>query len=121
MYFRMLLMLLEFYNATQLRFVVEEFLKLKNLLTDVFRLVEKYNAVYDKTERTDTDFEYLEAESCKIPIFFKEAYLITNKNAQIQAWKTIADHLLKSVPVINMEVKARRPEELRELLEKKKN
>lgn len=105
----MLLMLLEFYNATQLRFVVEEFVKLKNLLTDVWRLVDRYNAVWDKQERTDADFDYLEGESCKIPIFFKEAYIVSNKNAQIQAWKAIADHLLKSVPVINMEVKARRP------------
>ena len=44
----MLLMLLEFYNGTQMRFVVEEFIKLKNLLTDVFKLIDKYNTVYDK-------------------------------------------------------------------------
>jgi len=35
--------------------------------------------------------------------------LITNKYAQIQAWRSIADLVLRSVPVINMEVKARRP------------
>jgi hypothetical protein len=31
------------------------------------------------------------------------------------AWKTLADHLLRSVPVISMELKARRIEDLKEL------
>ena len=35
-------------------------------------------------------------------------------------WKELADSLLKSVPVLNMELKARKPEELLELLEQKK-
>ncbi len=44
----MLLMLFEFYNGCKLKFVVEEFIKLKNTLTDIYRLIEKYNGVYEK-------------------------------------------------------------------------
>jgi hypothetical protein len=67
----MLLMLFEFYNGCKLKFTVEEFIKLKNTLTDIYRIIEKYNVIYEKPDRTDTDFEYLDSETCKIPIFFK--------------------------------------------------
>ncbi len=58
--------------------------------------------MYEKVEKTDSDFEYLDAETCKIPIFFKESHLITNKYAQVSAWKNLAEHVLRSVPVISM-------------------
>lgn len=45
-YFRMLLMLFEFYNGCKLKFVVEEFTKLKNSLSDVFKIIEKYKVLY---------------------------------------------------------------------------
>lgn len=35
----MLLMILEFYNGCSLKFFVEEFIKLKNTLSDIYRLI----------------------------------------------------------------------------------
>ncbi len=56
LYYRMLLMLFEFYNACLMKFAVEEFIKLKNALTDIYRLIEKYYGVYEKSDPTDGDF-----------------------------------------------------------------
>ena len=60
-FFRMLLLILEFYNATQLKFAVEEFIRLKNCLSDIYKVIEKYNTVFDKPDKSDADYEYLDA------------------------------------------------------------
>ena len=62
----------------------------------------------------------MEGEGAKIPFFIRE-YWILKKHCQfIQSWKGIADLVLESTPIIGMELKARKPEELLKVLQTKK-
>ena len=47
--------------------------------------------------------------------------MLSRKNAYISSWKELANAVLRSVPVLGMELKARKPEELLELLESRRN
>jgi len=63
-----------------------------------------------KSDKTDQELQILEAEGSKFPLFFRETYVLAKKNAYITSWKELADSVIKSVPVLSMELKARKPE-----------
>jgi hypothetical protein len=69
-----------------------------------------------KSDKNDQELLSLEAEGSKFPLFFRSTYVLARKNAYVSAWKELAASVLKSVPVLSMELKARKPEELLELL-----
>lgn len=120
-YFKLLLMIFEFYNGYNLKFAIEELCRLRATLCDIFKFIGHYNLIMEKEDKTDQELLALEAEGSKFPLFFRETYVLAKKNAYISSWKELADSVIKSVPVLSMELKARRPEELLELLEMKKN
>lgn len=99
----------EFYNGYNLKFAIEDQVKLKGILSDVYRFIVHYNLVIDKPDKTDTELASLELEGGKIPIFFRETFVLSKKNSYINTWKEIVDSVLKSVPILNMELKARKP------------
>jgi hypothetical protein len=113
-------MVFEFYNGFALKFAIEELVRLKTTLGDIHRFICHYNAVIVKPDKNDQELLSLEAEGSKFPLFFRETYVLAKKNAYVSGWKELAGAVLKSVPVLSMELKARRPEELLELLESRK-
>lgn len=119
-YFKFPLMLFEFYNGFRLRFSIEELVKLRSLLLEIQKFLQHYNSVAERAEKSDHELAHLENEACKFPLFLREAFVLSKKNAYVAAWKELADPVIKSVPIVNMELKARKPEELLELLEEKK-
>lgn len=62
----------------------------------------------------------MDFESSKIQIFIREIWLLKKKCAYVHAWRLIADSVLESVPIVNMELKARKPEELLTVLAHRK-
>jgi hypothetical protein len=90
--------------------------RLRTTLGDIHRFITHYNAVIAKPDKNDQELLSLEAEGAKFPLFFRETYVLAKKNAYVSAWKELAASVLKSVPVLSMELKARKPEELLELL-----
>lgn len=105
-------MVFEFYNGFSLKFAIEELVRLRTTLGDIHRFITHYNAVMAKPDKNDQELLSLEAEGTKFPIFFRETYVLAKKNAYISSWKELAGAVLKSVPVLSMELKARKPEEL---------
>lgn len=108
-FYKLPLMVFEFYNGFNLKFAIEELVRLKTTLADIHRFICHYNAIIAKPDKTDQDLLTLEAEGSKFPIFFRETFVLSKKNAYINAWKELAASVLKSVPVLSMELKARRP------------
>ena len=95
-------------------------MRLKGVLSDIYKFMEHFNTLMAKHDKTDHELIALEIEGSKLPIFFRETFVLSKKNAYINSWKELADSVLKSVPILAMELKARKPEELLELLEIKK-
>lgn len=48
-------------------------------------------------------------------------HVLNKRNRYILAWKELAESIIMSVPVVSMELKARKPEELLELFGSLKN
>lgn len=46
--------------------------------------------------------------------------MLKKKNAYVNSWRIIVDAILDSVPIVSMELKARKPEELLTVLANKK-
>lgn len=54
-------MIFEFYNGYKLKFAIEELVRLKTGLTDIYRFIVHYNNVMGKHDKTD--FELLNLEN----------------------------------------------------------
>jgi hypothetical protein len=80
-------MVFEFYNGFNLKFAIEELVRLKTTLTDIHRFICHYNSIIVKPDKNDQELLTLEAEGAKFPIFFRETYVLSKKNAYISAWK----------------------------------
>lgn len=111
-FFKLPLMVFEFYNGFNLKFAIEELVRLKTTLADIYRFICHYNSIISKSDKTDTELLALELEGSKFTIFFRETYVLSKKLSFINSWKDLVNPILKSVPVLSMELKARRPEEL---------
>jgi hypothetical protein len=103
-------MILEFYNGYNLKFAIEDQVRLKGILSDVSKFITHFNSIIDKHDKTDQELSALEAEGAKLPIFFRETFVLSRKNAFLSVWKDMADSIIKATPVLNMELKARKPE-----------
>lgn len=119
-YFKFLIMILEFCKGYKLKFTLEELLKLKNSLAEIYRFIEHFDAFNEKPDPSDLELSNLEAEGAKIQIFIREYWILKKKNDYVLSWKHMADTILDSVPIVNMELKARKPEELLSVLASKK-
>jgi hypothetical protein len=53
-------------------------------------------------------------------VFIREIWLLKKKIAYVHSWTIIVDSILESVPIVNMELKARKPEELLTVLANRK-
>jgi hypothetical protein len=60
-YFKLPLMILEFYNGYHLKFAIEDQVRLKGILSDVSRFISHYTELMKKTEKTDHELLALEA------------------------------------------------------------
>ena len=80
------------------------------MLAEVSNFIKNYDKIMDNPDKTDLELSTLETDGAKIPIFFREIFVVSKKNSYISIWKELADSVLKSVPVLNMELKARKPE-----------
>ena len=111
-YFKLALMVFEFCNGYSLKFSIEELVRLRAAIADIHRFMGNYDALMGKEGKTDQDLQSLELEGAKFPMFMRETYILAKKNAYISSWKELANSVLKSVPILGMELKARKPEEL---------
>jgi hypothetical protein len=59
-YFKLLLMMFEFYNGYNLKFAIEDQVRLKSILSDVYKFIAHYNTVMAKPDKVDSDLAALE-------------------------------------------------------------
>jgi hypothetical protein len=64
-------MVFEFYNGFNLKFAIEELVRLKTTLADIYRFICHYNSIISKNDKTDTELLALELEGSKFTIFFR--------------------------------------------------
>ena len=113
-------MILEFYKGYKLKFSLEELLRLKLSLIEISKFIQHFDNFNEKSDPSDAELSSLEAEGAKIQIFISEYWILKRRNAYVSSWKLMTDAVLDSVPIISMELKARKPEELLSVLANKK-
>lgn len=53
-YFKLLLMIFEFYNGYSLKFSIDDQVRLKGLLSDIYKFIMHYNSIMSKQDKTDS-------------------------------------------------------------------
>ncbi len=53
-------MMFEFYNGYNLKFAIEDQVRLKSILSDVYKFIAHYNTIMAKPDKVDSDLASLE-------------------------------------------------------------